>query len=526
MSTADDNKFIKRAGAKIRYTPAQLDDLKACMHPTDGPRAFMEGHMWIQHPVQGRQKIALYEYQKGLVDCYHNNRYSIAMMGRQLGKTTVAAGYLLWYAMFVPDSYILIASKSGADAIDIMAKVRFAYEELPDHIRAGAREYNKKSIVFDNGSTIVSTTTTISTGRGKSISLIYLDEFAFVDPPRVAKELWTALSPTLSTGGKCIITSTPNSDEDQFAQIWFDSINTIDEYGNENPGGVGINEFKSFFCTWEANPLRDEAWAKGERAKIGVERFKREHECEFIIFEETLINSVKLAQTQTIEPIRKEGQVRWYRNPNPELTYVVALDPSMGTGGDNSAIQVWELPSMVQVAEWIHNRTPIEGQMRVFKSILATLYDLGATDIYWSVETNSLGEAALVVIRDTGEENFPGTFLHDPSRALGSKQRRKGFVTTNKSKLEACARLKEWIEGGKMTILSKPYLSELKNFVARGASFEARPGSTDDIVSSSLLFVRMAGYIGTWDEETYDTINSDIGDHDDGYESPMPMLVL
>lgn len=279
MSTTDDNKFIKKPNARVRYTPEQLDDLRGCMHPVTGPRFFMENFMWIQHPVSGRQQIVLFDYQKDLVECYHDNRYSIAMVGRQLGKTTVASGYLLWYAMFIPDSYILIASKSGADAIDIMDKVRFAYEELPDHIRAGVREYNKKSLFFDNGSRIVSTTTTNNTGRGKAISLIYLDEFAFVDPPRLAKELWTSLSPTLSTGGKCIITSTPNSDEDQFAEIWFDAINTIDEFGNVRKTGLGKNDFKSYFCTWEANPNRDEEWARVERAKIGDERFRREHEC-------------------------------------------------------------------------------------------------------------------------------------------------------------------------------------------------------------------------------------------------------
>lgn len=248
--------------------------------------------------------------------------------------------------------------------------------------------------------------------------------------------------------------------------------------------------------------------------------------CEFIVFEETLINAVKIANLKGKEPIRKSGQVRWYKNIDPELTYVVGLDPSMGTGGDNAAIQVWELPTMKQVGEWMHNRTPIEGQMRVFKEMLAEVYDAGATDIYWSIETNSLGEAALVVVRDTGEENFPGTFLHDPSRALGKNSRRKGFVTTNRSKLEACAKLKEWVENGKMHIASKPFLSELKNFIAKGSSYQAREGSSDDLVSAALLFSRMAAYIGTWDDMTYDMISSDIGDDEGGYESPMPVLVM
>ena len=161
------------------------------------------------------------------------------MLGRQMGKTTVAAGYLLWYAMFKPDSTILVAAHKQAGAREIMQRIRYAYESVPDHIRAGVTEYNKGSISFDNGSRIVASTTTENTGRGIS-HLVYLDEFAFV-PPRIASEFWTALSPTLATGGKCIITSTPNSDEDTFATIWGQANKLFDEHGNEQE--LGVNGF-------------------------------------------------------------------------------------------------------------------------------------------------------------------------------------------------------------------------------------------------------------------------------------------
>ena len=139
------------------------------------------------------------------------------MLGRQMGKTTVAAGYLLWYAMFKPDSTILVAAHKQAGASEIMQRIRYAYESCPNHIRAGVTEYNKGSLTMDNGSRIISATTTENTGRGMSLSLLYLDEFAFV-PPRIAKEFW--ITPTLATGGKCIITSTINSDDDTFAMIY------------------------------------------------------------------------------------------------------------------------------------------------------------------------------------------------------------------------------------------------------------------------------------------------------------------
>lgn len=102
------------------------------------------------------------------------------------------------------------------------------------------------------------------------------DEFSFL-PPNIASDFWTSLAPTLSTGGKIIITSTPNTDEDQFAKIWFEANNTIDADGNESD--VGKNGFKSYLATWERHPDRDQAWADAEIANIGEEQFRREHNC-------------------------------------------------------------------------------------------------------------------------------------------------------------------------------------------------------------------------------------------------------
>ena len=157
-----------------------------------------------------------------------------------------------------------------------MQRIHYAYEFCPNHIRCGVKSYNKQSIDFDNGSRIIAQTTTETTGRGLSLSLLYADEFAFV-PPSVASEFWTSISPTLATGGKAIITSTPNSDEDQFAQIWKEANMKFDEFGNEQT--VGRNGFFPFRAHWKEHPERDEKWAAEERSRIGEERFRREHEC-------------------------------------------------------------------------------------------------------------------------------------------------------------------------------------------------------------------------------------------------------
>lgn len=249
--------------------------------------------------------------------------------------------------------------------------------------------------------------------------------------------------------------------------------------------------------------------------------------CKFITFEETLINPIKLSAIKGIEPINKTGLVRWYSNIIPEYTYVVALDPSMGTGGDNAAIQVLELPTLKQVAEWSSNRNPIEDQVRTMRAMLEEIYQKGQPEIYWSVESNTLGEAALVVIRDTGEENFRGTMLHDPKNRLqGKNSRRAGFITTNKSKLEACAKMKFLIESGKMKLNSKGIISELKTFVSRANTFEARIGQTDDLVMSMILAIRMTDFISTWDDKSQEAINSNVmSEEESQHDAPMPIFI-
>jgi len=518
MSTANTD-LVKKPYRKESLTQEQILELAKCMQD---PKYFMTEHCWIQHPTKGRMKFGLFNFQKELVDTYHNYRYSIALISRQMGKSTAAAGYLLWYAMYNPDQTILIAAHKYSGAQEIMQRIRFAYETLPDYLRSGAVSYNKGSIEFDNGSRIVAQATTENTGRGLSISLAYLDEFAFVRP-NIAREFWTSLSPTLSTGGKCIITSTPNQDDDQFAQIWRQSQKMFDEFGNETD--VGVNGFRGYSADWKEHPDRDEDWASVERGKIGEERFRREHLNEFIAFDETLIDSIMLTEMTAEDPYKKTGQVRWYDTIKDKNTYVIGLDPSLGTGGDPAAIQVFTLPGMTQVAEWQHNKTPVQGQIRILKEICEKIRsEAPNSEIYWSVENNTLGEAALVVISEMGEDNIPGTFLSEPKKSGGSRTFRRGFNTTNRSKLTACAKFKQWVESSKLKIKSKALLREIKTFVARGASYAAKDGETDDLVMATMLVVRMTMVIAAYDENTFEDMRDSFNDEE--YLAPMPIGLI
>ena len=495
-------------------TDKELQDFIKCCDPDTGYLYFMDNFFYIQHPTKGSMLYHPWPYQQRLIDTYHRYRYSISLMPRQSGKSTSAAGYLLWYAMFVPDSTILVAAHKYTGAQEIMQRIRYAYENCPDHIKAGVTTYNKGSLDFENGSRIVSATTTENTGRGMSITLLYLDEFAFVRPS-IAKEFWTAITPTLSTGGKAIITSTPNSDEDQFALIWKGANKTEDEFGNTTE--LGVNGFRSYRAYWNEQPGRDEQWAKEMKAQLGEDRFNREIGCEFIIADETLINPNTLIMMEGIEPINRMGQVRWYKKPTKGNIYCVGLDPSLGTGGDPAAIQIFEANTTSQVGEWKHNKTDIPSQIKLIAQINKYIAECTGepNNIYYSVECNGIGEAAIVSLNEYGESNIPGIFISEAGKG------RKGFNTTNKSKLASCAKFKTLVESKKMTVNSRSLISELKAFVANGGSYAAKIGDTDDLIMASLLVTRMLQQLSDFHFD----LESQIRDHDE-FIAPLPFFAV
>lgn len=444
-------------------------------------------------------------------------------------NTTCAAAYILWKTTFTPDFVVLITGNIFSASIEVSSRIHGMWESLPDFIRAGAVEYNKSSVVFDNGSRIISRATTPHAGRGLSISLLYSDEFAFV-APSIARDFWTAITPTLSTGGACIITSTPRADIDQFSQIWKAANDTIDEYGNQNPDGIGVNGFFPINVTWDKHPDRDEAWATEFRNKLGEARFQQEFENKFVTDDETLINALYLSRMKFKEPLYYTGTVRWYEEPQPNRTYIAALDPSMGTGYDFSTIQVFEAPSMRQVAEWQHNHTDPKGQVRMMMQILMIINQTllehpeqsGQPDIFWTVENNSLGEAVLQIIDATGEEKFPGVFVSEKRKKGTSRRFRKGMNTDNRKKYSACARFKTMIESGRCQISSQNLINELKVFVRGGGSFKAKQGEHDDLVMSTLLCIRMLETVTDWLDDSKANQLREIISEDDATE-PMPM---
>jgi hypothetical protein len=217
------------------------------------------------------------------------------------------------------------------------------------------------------------------------------------------------------------------------------------------------------------------------------------------------------------EPLTRMGQVRWYKKPEKGNLYVVALDPSLGTGSDPAAIQIFEANTTTQIGEWKHNKTDIPSQIKLMAQINKYIAECTGepNSIYYSLENNTIGEAALVSLNEFGESNLPGIFLSEPGK------KRKGFNTSQKPKLVACTKFKTLLESGKMTIHSRSLISELKAFVASGGSYAAKIGDHDDLVMASLLAVRVMTQLANY----HGDLESHIRDHDEIIQ-PLPFFAV
>ena len=432
-------------------------------------------------------------------------------------NTTVIAVYLLWFACFHFDKYILVASNKNAGAVDIMNRIRYAYEELPNWLKPGSAYYNKHAMEFDNGSMIVSSATTENTGRGRAISLLMLDELAFV-PRRIQDEMWASLAPTLSTGGSCIISSTPNGDQDLFAQLWRGAV-------------FGDNGFASLEVLWDEHPDRDEHYKEEMIKKIGEEKWRQEYACDFLSSDPLLINSLTLIALKAKAPVFTDKGFLFWKEPRFTQTYVIGVDVAEGVNKDFSTIQVVELETMEQVAEFRSNSIKEAQLYSAIKWIINKLLSYACQKtgkkptIYWSFENNSAGAAINTLYWQ--DEFFPAD-----AELISAQGDRGGMRTSNKPKLEACRHLKNLVEKARspLVVNSSLLIMEFKNYVATGASYAAKPGATDDLVSAMLIVIRVIKQLAEYEPDVFEklyTTGEDFYEEGAGdeYDEPVPFVI-
>jgi hypothetical protein len=468
------NSSLKRAGVEIEYTHDQLIEITKCIKD---PVYFIRKYVKIVNVDEGLVPFNMWPFQEEMVKGFHANRFTIAKMPRQVGKTTTAAGYMLWCVLFTDDYKIAILANKGDLARDILGRIKYAFEYLPLWMQQGIIEWNKGNIVLENGSEISAYATSAAGVRGGSYNLVFLDEFAFV-PQNMAVEFFTSTYPVISSGKttKVIIVSTPHG-LNMFYKMWTDAVEKRSLY-------VPLE------VHWSMVPGRDAKWRDETIRNTSEEQFRQEFETEFLGSSATLIPGSKLKTLTFNYPISTEEYLQIFEFPKAGHTYIAVVDCAEGVGLDYSVcsvIDVTELPYK-HVAKFRDNKlSPMIFPTYVYN--LVNRYNRA----WVLVETNSVGQQVVDILHyDLEYENIFRIEHHEIKGQHISSGFKKGAaygVKTSKTvKKIGCANLKTLIETDKLITNDFDAIAELNTFVRVKESYEAEEGNNDDIVMTLVLF--------------------------------------
>lgn len=468
------NKNLKRSSVNIEWTKELILEYQKC---SDDQIYFIKKYCKIVNVDKGLVNFELWKFQEEMIHTFEDNRFSIAKMPRQVGKTTTVAAYLLHKILFNENYRIAILANKDRGAREILSRIQLMFEHLPKWLQQGVLEWNKGNIELENGSKILSSATSSSATRGGSFNLLYLDEFAFV-PNNIQDEFFASVYPTITSGQntKVIITSTPNG-MNMFYKIWTDSVNNKNTYSR-----VSVH--------WSMIPGRDEKWQKQTIENTSQRQFNQEYNCEFLGSSNTLIDASKLGTIPYADPISKKGSVDKFEEVIPGHTYLVSVDTSRGSGIDYSAFIVFDITSVPYrvVAKYRDN----EIESLVYPTII---YNVGRhyNYAYVLVEVNDIGQqVADILLHDLEYENVLST--RSKGRAgqnIGGGAGVKyglGVRTTTQVKRIGCANFKSLVENDKIIINDYDLLYEMFRFIEHNNKYEAEEGEHDDLVMCCVLF--------------------------------------
>ena len=469
------NPNLKKANVPVEFTKEQIQEYQKCM---DDPIYFIQEHMKIVSLDEGLVPFNMYDFQKNMVQTFHDNRFTICKLPRQSGKSTTIIAYLLHYVLFNPNVNVAILANKSSTARDILGRLQLGYENLPKWLQQGVISWNKGSLDLENGSSILAASTSASAIRGGSYNIIFLDEFAYV-PATLAEEFFSSVYPTISSGKstKVMIVSTPHG-MNMFYKLWTDAQSKKNDY-------IPVE------VHWSEVPGRDEVWKEETIRNTSQSQFNSEFECEFLGSIDTLIAPHKLKQMPYIDPIQSNADLDIFERPDPKKTYFLTADVSRGTSQDYSAflvLDVTEMPYKV-VAKYRNNEIkPLIFPQKILE--VAKAYN----ECFVLVEVNDIGEQVANALQyDLEYDNLVMASMRGRAgQILGAGfsggKAQLGVRTTKAVKRIGCSNLKQLIESDKLLIPDYDIMSELSTFVVKGSSHQADDGCTDDLVACLFIF--------------------------------------
>ena len=469
------NPNLKKVGTEIQFTKDQIQEYLKCK---EDPVYFAMTYIKIISLDEGIVPFNMWDFQQELIESFHENRFNIAKLPRQTGKSTTCVSYLLHYILFNDNVNVGILANKLSTARDLLGRLQLAYEQLPMWLQQGIVVYNKGSMELENGSKILAASTSASAVRGMSFNIIFLDEFAFI-PNHIAEQFFSSVYPTITSGTstKVIIISTPNG-MNHFYKLWVDA--------QKGRNGYAWNEVH-----WSKVPGRDAKWKETTIANTSERQFTQEFECEFLGSVDTLITASKLRTLTYDYIVTSNGSLDVYEQPIKNHEYMITVDVSRGLAQDYSAFVVIDITH----APWrlVAKYRDKDVRPMLFPNIIynvATNYNKA----YVLVEVNDIGEAvAGSLFYDLEYENtlmcaMRGRAGQIVGQGFSGNKTQMGVKMSKTVKAQGCSNLKTLIEDDKLLVKDYNIVSELTTFIQNKQSFEADEGYNDDLVMCLVIF--------------------------------------
>jgi hypothetical protein len=446
----------------------QISEIVKC---GKNPVYFFNSYMKIQHPVKGLIKFDTYPFQDSCVETFVEERFSIILKSRQLGMSTLGAAYATWLALFQKDKNILVIATKLSVAQNFITKVKTMIRSLPAWLVLPEIVTNNKQLIeFSHGSSIKAIPTSEDAGRSEALSLLIIDEAAFV---RNFDELWMGLYPTISTGGRVIILSTPNGVGGQYYKLYTDAE-------------AGLNEFHAVRLPWDIHPERNEEWFKETTKNLSDRQISQEYLCDFASSGETFLSheNIEWIREICIPPKERTGpdmNVWIWKYPLSEHSYVVSADIARGDSKDFSTFHIIDVNEGECVAEYKGKIPPDR-----FAELL-NKFGLKYNKALMCPENNSYGYATVLKLKELQYPNiyhkrrksvFIGNYVPTKDTDVA------GFTTSGKTRNLILTKLEEILRNKQIKIYSTRFYEELKTFIWKGSRAQAMRGYNDDLVMS------------------------------------------
>ena len=473
------NPNLKRANVAQNFTAEEVEEFVKC---SKDPVYFITNYIKIISLDEGLVPFELYPFQADMVNKFHDNRFNIAKLPRQSGKSTVVTAYLLWYSIFNDNVNVAILANKAATAREMLQRLQLSYENLPKWLQQGVVNWNRGSLELENGSKIMAASTSASAVRGMSFNIIFLDEFAFI-PTHIADEFFSSVYPTISSGKstKVIIISTPKG-MNMFYKLWHDAE-------------LKRNEYVTTEVHWSEVPGRDALWREQTIANTSEEQFNQEFECEFLGSVNTLITSTKLKIMTYEDPLSSNAGLDIYEEPVEGNQYVMTVDVARGLTKDYSAFLVFDtttIPYQI-VAKYRNNVI----KPMLFPNVIhqvATSYN----HAYIMAEVNDIGgQVADILQYDLEYDNLlmcamRGRAGQVVGQGFSGSKTQLGVKMSTTVKKTGCSNMKTLIETDKLVFQDYDIISELTTFIQKGQAWEAEEGCNDDLAMCIVIFSWLA----------------------------------